>query len=108
MKFSSDLLRFESLMAIRRKFSESPDAELLAARLATMRQLISEINLLRIDENIYDLLGENVKISHKTLDAIHLATMFYIRQTREAEPILAGVYDKKFRSLCEMHEIKVI
>lgn len=106
-KFSSALLKFETLMAIRRVYSEGGNTEAYVNHQNRAKELFLELHLIQIDALIYDELEARPEFTHRTLDAIHLGTMLHLK--KKADPgILIGVYDQKLRKLCLEQNLKMI
>jgi predicted nucleic acid-binding protein len=106
-RFSSVLLKFESLMAIHRVYSETSDAKIYREHMSRAEELFNEIHLINIDLEIYDILKSHSEVTHRTLDAIHLGTMLYLRQSMDPE-LRIGVYDKKLKELCIHQQLTVV
>jgi predicted nucleic acid-binding protein len=103
-RFSSNLLKIECIVAIRRvglAQGFAADAEWPRQRMALLSRYLDAMSFRIVDDSIEEIIRATPDLSDcRTLDAIHLATALYFKPHVD-EPIGIVTLDRRMRSLAE-------
>ncbi|AVQ13124.1 PIN domain protein [Leptospira santarosai] len=101
-KFSSNLIEIESFINIHKVYRENRkvlNKRWLDESLTRQKNLLSEINLKRMDPEVYEKIQKTEKLTFlKSLDSIHLSTALLIADSLKKRLTICA-YDRNIRKI---------
>jgi predicted nucleic acid-binding protein len=110
LRFSSFLLKIETLVVLRRLFAQHKKKlgqVWLTVKTNALNRYLEEVNYKPVDEKIEKEIYLRKDLSHcRALDAIHLATALNFREISGGAPFYFYTFDQAMRQIAEQYKFK--